>query len=230
VPARLVGGQASRARRPSAVGSSFSPGLPGAVAGAGMKPASCSLSARPAARRSRTRSGARGLRLRIGRASGSKSETSRSLIGSPARRLRICATTLSLRSASASRRSALARILAAVRLAFALRERASARALVRAPAATRRACRAEAASSLPVSPVSEEHLALRLARPPPQRPADRPQPPARGARAVPDLRLRPARLRRQPLPLLREHPHPVARQPRVGRVAHDRGRPPSSRS
>lgn len=53
------------------------------------------------------------LALAIGRASGSKKETSRSLIGLPARRVPICSTTFSARAASVSSRSACARSPAA---------------------------------------------------------------------------------------------------------------------
>ena len=96
-------------------------------------------------------------------------------------------------------RSALARVLAAWRRVFAFRERASARA-----------SRAEAASNLPRLARRFEHLGLRLARTPLQRPSDRPQAFADQARAVRTRTAVPPACAASRLPSPGEDPHPVA--------------------
>ena len=90
------------------------------------------------------------LPLRIGRASGSASDTIRSLIGSPATRLAICCATLSQRSANSSSFAAAP--------SFALAPRP--RALRLATAASRRASPTDRSNSSPVCAVSSSTSVL----------------------------------------------------------------------
>ena len=113
--------------------------------------------------------------MRIGRASGSNIDTSRSVIGSPAIRSLICVATRSARSASCSSRA----IAASLRCAP--RPRARRRAVTREPPGFADRPRQQLTGLLG----QREHLRFALPGAPPHRARDRPQPTPQRPAAIP---------------------------------------------
>jgi hypothetical protein len=155
------------------------------------------------------------LPLRIGRASGSEIDTSRSLIGSPATRCLICPATFSHRSASSSS------CAAAFSFAFAPRPRARRRAIARDHHQPPR-LRDRRLQQLARVRGQREYLGLRFPGATTDRAGHRPQRATHRPRAIPHPPLVLLDQLRELATFPGHRPNAVRRQARIGRILHVR--------